>query len=160
MFLFTVAIMFTVGILYYFAVMPDSVSVIEKKFDIDMSKLTMTRSDRMRWLLSSHWITYGFGSSTEFMYKFFDGALEMDFVKIILELGFIPAFVFVYQYLFFSKKRIYTFLFMVFMVLNHIVSSGLTSTFSWSIYFITISCISMYPIHGKRLSFSFLEVKR
>ncbi len=153
--LLSVALVFAVGISYYFMTLPDSVSFIENQYGIDMSKFTMTRSDRLRWLLSSDWVTYGFGSSTEFMYEAFDGALEMDFTKIILELGFIPAFVLVYQYLFFSKKRLYTFMFMVFMLLNLIVSSGLTGTFSWSVYFIVISCISMYPVHGNRLSFGF-----
>ncbi|WP_146059990.1 hypothetical protein [Butyrivibrio sp. Su6] len=154
-FLFTAAILFAIGISYYFMTLPESVRFIEHKYSIDMSKFTMTRSDRLRWLLSSDWTTYGFGSSTEYMYEAFDGALEMDFTKIVIELGLIPAFGFVYQYLFFARKRVYTFMFMVFMLLNHIVASGLTGTFSWSVYFIAISCISTYPSRGNRLSFGF-----
>lgn len=150
--LFTSCIVIAAGIGYYFITLPSSVSIIESRYGVDFSQFTMTRSDRLRWLLASNWTSYGFGSSTEFMYEMFDGALEMDFTKLILELGFVPAAVFVYQYLYFSKMRLFTFVFMILMLFNHIFASGLTSTFSWSLYFITISCISMYPSYDNKLS--------
>lgn len=141
------------GILYYFAMQPQNVVYLDMKYNINISKLTSTRSDRMRMLLYSGYSTYGFGSSTEFMYKYFGGALEMDFPKIVVELGFVPALMLIYSYINFAKANTYTFFFMVMMVLNLIMSSGLTGTFAWCIIFITISCITIYPENENTIRF-------
>ena len=141
----SIILLFLFGIAYYFLLQPDMVRVLEMKYSIDISELTTTRSDRMRWLINSNYESYGFGSSTEYMYKYFYGALEMDFNKVIIELGFIPAFIFVAAYIRFAKANTYVFIFMCLMLVNLIMSSGLTGTFAWCVIFITISMISIYP---------------
>lgn len=141
------------GILYYFAMQPQNVIYLDAKYNIDISKLTSTRSDRMRMLRYSGYSTYGFGSSTEFMYKYFGGALEMDFPKIVIELGFIPAIMLIFSYINFSKANVYTVFFMTMMIFNLIMSSGLTGTFAWCIIFITISCITVYPENKNTIKF-------
>ncbi len=142
---FMIACMFVLAVVYYYVMQPEVVQKIENTYAVSISKLTSTRSDRLRWLLNSGFSSYGFGSSTEFMYNRFSGALEMDAVKIIVELGFIPLYLFVRSYLKFSATNIYTFLFMVIMIINLTVSSGLTGAFAWSIIFISISMITIYP---------------
>lgn len=137
--------MFIFAVTYYFVMQPDVVQKIENTYAVSVSKLTTTRSDRLRWLLNSEFSSYGFGSSTEFLYNRFSVALEMDAVKIIVELGFMPLYLFVRSYLKFSAANVYTFLFMVIMILNLTVSSGLTGAFAWSIIFISISMITIYP---------------
>ena len=114
-------VLFIFAIFYYIIMQPKNVSNIEQKYDINVRQLTMTRNDRMRWLV---------------------GALEMDLPKMIIELGYLPVLIFIYNYLKFSRKSYYTFVFMVLMLLNLTVSSGLTGTFAWCILFITISIIS------------------
>lgn len=142
---FMIICMFAVAVVYYFVMQPDIVRKFESTYAVSISELTSTRSDRLRWLLNSEFSSYGFGSSTEFMYNRFNGALEMDAIKIIVELGFMPLYLFVWSYLKFSAANIYTFLFMVIMILNLTVSSGLTGAFAWSIIFISISMITIYP---------------
>lgn len=135
-------VLFVFAIFYYIIMQPQNVSKIEQKYNINVRQLTMTRNDRMRWLVNSQYESYGFGSSTEFMYNRFFGALEMDLPKMIIELGYLPVLIFIYNYLKFSRRSYYTFGFMVLMILNLTVSSGLTGTFAWCILFITISIIS------------------
>lgn len=137
--------LFLTAIVYFFIMQPENVSLFQDGFNIDISKLTMTRSDRMRWLVTSSYSSYGFGSSTEYMYARFYGALEMDASKIIIELGYIPLFAFFITYIKYAKANLYVFIFMILMLINLIVSSGLTGTFAWCIIFITISMISTYP---------------
>lgn len=142
--------LFVFAIAYYILIHPENVNMIETRYNIDISGLTMTRSDRMRWLVTSPYESYGFGSSTEYMYNNFYGALEMDASKIIIELGYIPLFLFFMSYLKYAKANAYVFIFMIFQLLNLILSSGLTGTFAWSVIFITISAITVYPEESKR----------
>lgn len=145
----TISTLFLFAIAYYAVMQPDIVSLIENRFGLDISKLTMTRSDRMRWLMSSSYTSYGYGSSTEYMYDHFYGALEMDASKIIIELGYIPLFAFFVSYVKYAKKNLYVFFFMFLMMVNLIMSSGLTGSFAWCVIFIAISMISVYPEERK-----------
>ena len=139
----TTILLFVFAIFYYLIMQPQIARIIEINYNIDLRKLTMGRNDRMRWLVESDYESYGFGSTTEFMLKRFYGALEMEMSKIIIELGYLPVLIFIYNYLKFSKNNYYTFIFMVLMILNLTFSSGLTGTFSWCILFITISTINV-----------------
>ena len=141
----TIFLLFALAIIYYYLMHPEMVSYIETKYGFDVSKFTMTRSDRFRWLYTSDYVSYGFGSSTEYMYNRFYGALEMDMCKIIIELGFLPVFILIHSYIKLAEKNMYTFVFMGLMVMNLIFSSGLTGTFAWCIIFIAISSINVYP---------------
>lgn len=133
------------SILYYNMMIPQNVRTLESEFNINISKLTSTRSDRMRMLENSSYETYGFGSSTEYMYNRFGAALEMDIVKIIIELGYLPVIMLIFSYLYFAKSNLYSFTFMIFLILNLILSSGLTGSFSWTLFFMSIAMTNVYP---------------
>lgn len=130
-----------ISMLYYQIIQPQSVTDIKNKYEIDLSKFTSTRTDRLRGLLKTSYVSYGFGSSTEYMYTYLWGALEMDIVKIIIELGYIPIIALIASYLYFAKTNYYTFSFMFFQILNLIFSSSLTGSFTWTIIFITMASI-------------------
>ena len=136
--IFTTISLIFLTVAYFYIIQPVNVNRIESKYNIDISKLTSTRSDRLRMLENSSYISYGFGSSTEYMYNNFGGALEMDFVKIIIELGYIPVFVLIICYLRISKTNYYTFSFMIFQILNLIFSYLLIGAFTWSLIFLTL----------------------
>lgn len=133
------------SIVYYYSMLPENVKILEMKYDIDISKITSTRSDRLSGLLESNYNSYGFGSSTEYMYKYLYGALEMDIIKIIVELNFIPVIFLIYSYLYVGKRNFYTFSFMIFQILNLITSSSLTSSFAWILIFISLATMQRYP---------------
>lgn len=132
------------SITYYNIMLPENVQKIEYKYDVDISKFTSTRSDRLKRLSLSDYKSYGFGSSTEYMYANFDGALEMDIIKIIVELGYIPIIILIFSYLYYGKYNFYTFSYMAFQILNIIFSSSLTSSFSWILIFISLEMVSKY----------------
>lgn len=136
------------SVVYYNIMLPSNVKIIERKYNINISKLTSTRSDRLRMLENSSYKTYGFGSSTEYMYDHFDGALEMDVIKIIVELGYIPVILLIYSYMYLARSNLYNFCFMAFLILNLILSSGLTGSFSWTLFFMSIVTITKYPEKG------------
>lgn len=147
-----IVVLFIVSLIYFWMMQPENVVVLEESYGIDISKLTMTRSDRMRWLLNSSYKSYGFGSSTEYMYAKFGGALEMEASKFILELGILPLALLFFSYMKYAKVNMYVFIFMGLMMGNLILSSGLTGTFSWCIIFIAISEISICsPNYVKRV---------
>lgn len=139
LFIFFSLIIFSV--VYYNCMIPSNVTIIENRFNIDISKLTSTRSDRLEALVNSNYKSYGFGSSTEYMYKYFYGALEMDIIKIFVELGFLPAILLIYSYINLSKQKYYSLIFMSFLILNLIFSSALTGTISWILFLLTILSI-------------------
>lgn len=141
----TISFLVIFGIAYYNIILPENVIALQNKYNINISALTSTRSDRLRWLVTSSYSTYGFGSSTEYMYAHFNGALEMDAIKLIIELGYIPLVAMIISYVKASKANVYVFTFMIFELLNLIFSSGLTGTFAWSIIFISIASITYYP---------------
>lgn len=136
---------------YYLFVHPVNRNWIEDTFNVNISSLTMTRSDRFSMLYSSNYISYGFGSSTEYMYEHFNNvALEMDLIKIIIELGFLPAAFLIYVYLSFGRKKIYCFLIMMYHVLNLIFASSLVSCFSWLLTYIIVLMIGNVKIQYRR----------
>ena len=127
---------------YFQLMQPENVIKINNKYDINISKLTSTRSDRLRELYTSSFESYGFGSSTEYMFDYLYGTLEMDFVKMFIEVGIIPVIILIYTYLSISRYTRYTFGIMLFQLLNLIVTSSLTSCFAWMLIFLTIFRIS------------------
>lgn len=145
----TTILLIVLTIIYFYLIQPNNVEKIYSDFNVDISKLTSTRSDRLMALEYSSYVSYGFGSSTEYMYNNFDGALEMDFVKIIIELGYIPVFVLIICYINISKTNYYSFSFIVFQILNLIFSSSLTGVFTWSLIFLTLFEINKYALDEK-----------
>ena len=140
---------FLVAIGYFQIMQPKNVIYLNNKYDINISKLTSTRSDRLRNLYNTPFKTYGFGSTTEYMYSHLDGSLEMDFIKIFIEVGAIPVIVLIYVYLSIGRYTRYTFAIILFQLLNLIVTSSLTSCFAWTIIFITVFKISKEKIESE-----------
>lgn len=140
---------FLIAIGYFQIMQPKNVVFLNNKYNINISKLTSTRSDRLRNLYNTSFKTYGFGSTTEYMYSHLDGSLEMDFIKIFIEVGAIPVIVLIYVYLSTARYTRYTFAIILFQLLNLIVTSSLTSCFAWMIIFITVFKISKEKIESE-----------
>lgn len=144
-FILTIICLIIFFLVYYFAMQPENVIMLEEKFNIDISKITMTRSDRLLQLKQSGFKSYGFGSVTDYMYKYFDGySLEMDMIKMCIEVGFCTCVFMIISYSFFGKKNVYSFVIMTFHLVNLIVSSSLTGTFTWLIVFMIVCCFDKY----------------
>lgn len=142
LFFFFSLVLVIFGFLYYYAIEPQNILNSSQMIGIDLRDFSTNRTDRLNWLEHSTFKSYGFGSSTDYMYKVFDGfALEMDIVQLFVEMGPISVISFVSFYLLFSKKNFYVFTFMYLLLINSILSSGMASTFAWIVIFIGMASI-------------------
>lgn len=128
--------------MYYQAIKPENILEYSQNLGIDLRSFSTNRTDRLNWLDHSTFVSYGFGSSTDYMYKVFGGfALEMDIVQLFVEMGPIAVISFIVSYLLFARKNIYVFIFMCLLLINSILSSGMASTFAWVIIFIGMAAV-------------------
>lgn len=137
---FTIAKVFFVvaTILYYVFLSPSSSAIFEKILGSSQDEFTMGRSAFLRSLENSDFISSGFGSTTQAIGR----GLEMDLIKIYLELGILGLIVFVWGYWNCAGSNLYTFIYMAFQFLNMLTSHSLTSSFNWILAFLIIGTIT------------------
>lgn len=127
---------------YYYAIEPQHIVEFSQLLGVDLRAFSTNRTDRLNWLLNSDFQTYGFGSSTDYMYKTFGGlALEMDTVQLYVEMGRLGVIIFIISYLSFAKNNLYVYCFMCLLIINSIFSSGMASTFAWIVILIAMASI-------------------
>ena len=125
----------TFGIIWLY--MPENETVFIEYFGTTASKFSSGRSDLLRALINNGYISTGYESSTTFLGR----GLEMELVKIYLELGIVSLIFFVFNYLKISKGNGFCFLIMFQNMINFLTSHSLSSAFNWSLRFIIIGCI-------------------
>lgn len=125
-------------ILYYIFLSPSSSGLFEKIMGTSQVEFTMGRSSFLRTLENSDFISSGLGSTTQAIGR----GLEMDLIKIYLELGIIGLITFVLGYWNCAGNKVYTFIYMTFQFFNMLTSHSLTSSFDWILAFLIIGCIS------------------
>ena len=125
-------------ILYYIFLLPSSSHFFEKVVGNSQDEFTMGRSSFLRTLENSDFISSGLGSTTQVIGR----GLEMDLIKIYLELGIIGLITFVLGYWNCAGNKVYTFIYMTFQFFNMLTSHSLTSSFDWILAFLIIGCIS------------------
>ncbi|NRO92066.1 hypothetical protein IMAU10142_02110 [Lactobacillus helveticus] len=104
----TVIIYFATRV-YLFTMMPQNQMWSYEKFHLNIGDFSMGRSYRVAFLLNNNFISYGLGSSSQFLNNTFGtvytvSTLELDLIKILLELGSIALIVFILVYYNISKK--------------------------------------------------------
>lgn len=141
-FIFAGIILIIFAFAYYHAIEPQNILNSSQMIGIDLRDFSTNRTDRLNWLSHSNFVSYGFGSSTDYMYKTFDNlALEMDIVQLFVEMGPVAIVAFISFYLLFSKGNFYVFVFMYLLLINSTLSSGMASTFAWIIILIGMAAI-------------------
>lgn len=141
-FIFASIILIVFAFAYYHAIEPQNILNSSQMIGIDLRDFSTNRTDRLNWLSHSNFVSYGFGSSTDYMYKTFDNlALEMDIVQLFVEMGPVAIVAFISFYLLFSKGNFYVFVFMYLLLINSTLSSGMASTFAWIIILIGMAAI-------------------
>ena len=143
-FVFFAATIFLIAFafVYYYAIEPQNILHSSQLIGIDLRAFSTNRTDRLNWLSHSDFVSYGFGSSTDYMYKtFYNLALEMDIVQLFVEMGPIAVVSFISFYLLFSKGNFYVFVFMYLLLINSTLSSGMASTFAWIVILVGMADI-------------------
>lgn len=101
-------------------------------------EFTMGRSESLRFLVESHFQSYGFGSSNDVIRSYFGVPFEMDLAKIAIELTPIALVCFVWLFWDLGMSNVWAFAIIAYFMLNMITSDSLTSNFSFTLAYIVI----------------------
>lgn len=122
--------------IFFFFLQEKNSLLFENIFGKNIGDFTMGRVYRL-WYPLRNFTSYGFGSTTDVLgYN-----LELDLVKILIELGIIALVIFVYCYFDLCRNNFYSFIIIVCMFANLLFASCLTSTVGWIFRMICIATI-------------------
>lgn len=120
--------------------------VIVDTLGLDLESGTMGRKWFLSLLLNRPYSTFGYGSSSIVLGEIFNIGdikyLEMDLVKIYLELGIICLSIFTIYLWKITKDNLFSIVMMLSIFMNLLVSHSLTNPFEWTIVYLTIIYIS------------------
>lgn len=157
-FFICISLLIFLSFAYIWAIQPQHILQSSSYLGMDLRSFSTNRTDRLLWLQMSNFESYGFGSSTDFMYRNFNNlALEMDVVALFVEIGWISVVAFFTFYLKFVKNNLYSFLLFMSLLINSIFSSGMSSTFGWIVIFVSVSAILLYPDLKKGEKYDFIS---
>lgn len=137
--IFAFKIIFIIGTIFFFWIYQyKNASIFEDVFKTTATKFSTGRNIYLNRLLTGGYKSYGYGSSTDFL----GYSLEMDFIKIYVELGFVALAFFISRYYDFTGTNIFCFWFMTENMLNFLTSHSLASAFNWALRFAIIGYIN------------------
>lgn len=142
---------FVIGVLYFWAMVPSNLVLVDKVFNIDLKMLTMGRT--YRFLYAYNGIGFrngGLGATYTYLMNNYQMSLEMEICKLILEVTPVGVAVFINNFYNTAKENVYCFIVMTYLFFNMITSHCLTSVFSWLIIYITFGMIEYKQYEVKR----------
>ena len=129
------------GVAYANLVMPQNSILIDsftlKYFGIPFTKAVMGRNVLLDQLMASGYVRSGLDSTFLFAQD-----IEMDLVRIYLEVGAIGVLTTVYYYWSFSTSNLYAFIYMMSIMINFLFSHSIHSPFGWILKCILFMCIA------------------
>lgn len=139
----------------YFLYQPATVQWFNEKFGIDLVAFTMSRIYRLWYVLEQGFQSYGLGTTSVFINSSNVGYLgyefEMDFIRIMFELGPIAIAVFVFSYLKITRRNKYAFYLICLCFLNLLMANGLVKYWGWTMRIVTIALINNYDEKGRQI---------
>ncbi len=127
--------------LWAWLLLPDQQSLFISLFHKMPSAFTMGRSDTYRYLLSSGFQSYGFGSANETINAVFGMPFEMDLIKIAIELTPLVMILFVWFYWDIAGTTLWGVFIIGYFMLNMITSDSLTSNFCLTLAYVTCGLV-------------------
>lgn len=110
-----------------------------------LANFTVTRIYRFWYVIERHFKSYGLGSTSVYLIKqnisYVGVNFEMDFIRIMFELGPIAIITMVYSYLKIAKSNLYSIILINFCFLNLLMANGILNYWGYSIRFIVILLI-------------------
>ena len=142
------AIFSLLGIVYSYVLMPQNIIVLDsfalKYFGLSITKLVMARDLLLRNLMYSGFVRSGIDSTF-----LFSKDIEMDLVRIFLELGAFGVIAIVFYFWMLAKDNIYSFIFMLSIMINLLLSHSIHSPYGWILKYIVILSILLDNNSGK-----------
>lgn len=150
---------------YMFLAEPQNYFLGIEKFHFDIAEFSMYRIYRVWYLLEHNFISYGLGSTTrDLQSSFFRGAtLELDFIKIMMELGIVAIIIFIFSYYRLGRDSLYSYVVMSSNFLQLLMANDLTRYFEWSIILVSIGIIfymSNSDLENDKILWPFVKLKR
>lgn len=132
---------------YFWLLTPQSNELFKNIFGQTQREFTMGRSDFLRTIINSNYVSSGLGSTTDFLGR----GLEMDLIRIYLETGIIGLIIFIIGYWNCAGNCVYTYIYMLFQFINLLTSHSLSNSFNWILAFIIIGTITYKTNDNKYL---------
>lgn len=131
---------------YLYTMEPQNLAWTFEKLHLDVNTFSMYRSYRVQYLIQHNYVSYGLSSSTSFLATnpgswFRQSTLELDLIKILIELGKWPLMIFILAYYSLSYKSAYGYLTITAFMLNLLMASGLTEYYAWFVMLVTLAMI-------------------
>lgn len=127
-----------------YLLLPQNYSFGVERLHFDIVKFTMARAYRVWYLIEHNFISYGLGSTTSALRGSYLGtSLELDFIKILMELGIIAVTIIIFSYYWITKGYLYSYAVMSINFLQLTMANGLTRYFEWSIVLVTIALVNI-----------------
>ena len=138
----------TVVFMFYFIYQPAVAQLINRKLGIDLVGFTMARIYRLWYVIEQGFQSYGLGSTSLFIrssgVSYIGAEFEMDFIRVLFEIGPIAIIAIVFTYLKIVRYNKYSFFLICLCFLNLLMANGLVMYWGWSMRLITIAIINNY----------------
>lgn len=128
--------------LWCWILLPQQEPLFIRVFGTTPFDFTLGRSSSLRYLLTSDFHSYGFGSANAVIDSLFGVPFEMDLAKIAIELTPLTMVAFVWLFWDLSADIFWSTLIIGYYMLNMITSDSLTSNFSFTLAYIVIGIVN------------------
>lgn len=144
--LVTSAIFLAATVFYLYIMEPQNLAWTWEKLHFDVDSFSMYRSYRVQYLLQHNYVSYGLSSSTSFLNTnpgswYTNNTLELDLIKILIELGKMPLTIFILAYYSLAYESMYAYLVTTAFLGNLLMASGLNDYYAWFVMLVTFALI-------------------
>lgn len=138
----TKVMIFVVSLAYFWLMTPAVTSWMQTYWNFDLSSFTMARSWRFELLWNNpNFVNTGLGSTWTFLNECYGFSLEMDIVRLLIEVTPIGVAIFINNMFNLVRSNRYCFIVMLYLFFNLITSHSLANMFSWLMYYIIFGTI-------------------
>lgn len=136
--LYTIGAIFIFGTYaYMYLLNPENSELFSKIFGVSANEFTMGRSIRYQYLINGGFVSSGFGSTTAAIGR----NMEMDLVKIAMELSIVGLVYFIWVYMSITHRNLFCIFFMSYNLFNMLTSHSLGGNFGWTLKFLIIAYV-------------------
>lgn len=128
--------------LWFWLLLPDQESLFVELLGRTPFEFTMGRSTSLRYLLSTGFQSYGFGSANDTINAVFGVPFEMDLIKIGFELTPVVLLVFVWLFWDLAGNSFWGVFIIGYYMINMITSDSLASNFSFTLAYIVVGLVN------------------
>ena len=140
----------------YLLYQPFMVQIIHKKLGVNLVAFTMSRVYRLWYVMEQNFQSYGLGSTSIYISSsnldYLGAEFEMDFIRIMFEIGPLAIIAIVFTYLKIIRRNKYSFFLICFCFLNLLMANGLVRYWGWAMRLITIAIINNYDGNMNRIA--------